>query len=92
MHLMIEERIKTLLSFKGVTYDEVAIKTGIGYSRWKNALNGRTKIRWEEIDAICNLFPEYEYWITRGKTAPEIGQISPELEETAQRYQGQGKG
>lgn len=87
----IEERIKIAIGHKKITYDELAIKTNIGYSRWKNALNGRTKIRWEEIDAICNLFPEYEYWITRGKTASEIGQISPEIETATHNYRKQGK-
>lgn len=88
--MIIEERIKKLLAFKKVTYDDVARKTEIGYSRWKNALNGRAKIRWEEIDAICNLFPEYEYWITRGKTLPESGQVSPEIEATQKNYKKTG--
>ena len=53
-------------------------------------MNKRTKIRWEEIDAICKIFPEYEYWITREKTAPEIGQISPETEKITDDYRKQG--
>lgn len=87
----IEERIKSALKFKGFNYQEISVKTEIPKARWDKALNGHLKLRWEEIDAICNLFPEYEYWITRGKTAPEIGQISPEIESTSNNYHKQGK-
>jgi len=87
----IEERIKTALKNKEMNYQEVSEKTGIPKARWDKALNGHLKLRWEEIDAICNLFPEYEYWITRDKTAPEIGQISPEIESTTDNYRKQGK-
>lgn len=86
----IEERVKNCLKIKGVKYQELAAKTGIAEGKWAKVLNGHNKLKWEEIDAICNLFPEYEYWITRGKTAPEIGQISPDIDETRASYQKQG--
>lgn len=67
-------------------------QTGIDRYRWGNIKNGKARLSADEIDAICKIFPEYAYWITTGKTIPEAGQVSPEIEATAQSYQKQGKG
>jgi len=87
---VIENRIKEALKKKGLKYQDLARETGIAEGKWAKALNGHNELKWKEVEAVCNLIPEYEYWITRGKTAPEIGQTSPELEATAQSYQEQG--
>ena len=88
---MIENRIKEALKAKGLKYQDLAAQTGIAEGKWAKALNGHNKLKWEEVEILCNLMPEYSYWLTSGKTAPEVGQISPELESTADNYHGQGK-
>ncbi|MDO9049081.1 MAG: DNA-binding protein [Methylobacter sp.] len=57
-------------------------KTGIKSTTWANVRLKKIRINEEHLEAIIKLFPEYAYWITTGKTLPEAGQISPELEET----------
>ena len=89
---MIEERIKQAIKHREMNYHDVESKTGFPESRWNKALNGHLKLRWEEVESITKLFPEFSYWITTGKTLPESGQISPEIEATAESYQKQGKG
>ncbi|MET0103181.1 MAG: hypothetical protein ABW078_15730 [Sedimenticola sp.] len=84
------ERISSIIKSSGITIDELAIKTGIGYSKWTNPLNGKQRFNEDHITALTTLFPEYAYWLTTGKTIPESGQISPEIEEL--RRSGQRKG
>lgn len=62
-------------------------KTGIKSTTWANVRLKKIRINEEHLDAIVKLFPEYAYWITTGKTLPEAGQISPELEETRKNLQ-----
>lgn len=57
-------------------------KTGIKSTTWANVRLKKIRINEEHLEAIIKLFPEYAYWITTGKTMPEAGQISPEIEET----------
>jgi len=57
-------------------------KTGIKSTTWANVRLKKIRINEEHLEAIIALWPEYAYWITTGKTMPEAGQISPELEET----------
>lgn len=59
-------------------------KTGIKSTTWANVRLKKIRINEEHIEAIIALWPEYAYWATTGKTIPEAGQISPEIEETRQ--------
>jgi len=86
------ERIKEVLKTKGVTQEELARATGIGYKRWVNVLNKQSKLRHEEIVALALVFPEFKHWIAFGETIAEAGQISPEIEATTNKNQGNEKG
>jgi transcriptional regulator with XRE-family HTH domain len=88
---VIENRIKEALKAKGLKYQDLAKETGIAEGKWAKALNGHNKLKWEEVEAICKLMPEYSYWLTSGKTAPESGQISPEIEKTTDDYHSTGR-
>lgn len=56
-------------------------QTGISAQQWSHVRNGRTTPDVKHIEAIGTLFPEYAYWIMTGKTIPEAGQTSPDLEQ-----------
>jgi hypothetical protein len=78
----IRDRLNKLIDHKGITPTELVEKTGIDRMKWANLKRLRVRAQQEHIEAIVDLWPEYAYWITTGKTLPEAGQISPELEET----------
>lgn len=90
--MKIEERARKVILFKELKSKDLEEKTGIDRDRWNNLrkTNPTAKVRAEEIEAICEIEPEYAYWITTGKTLPEAGQISPELEETRQKLNKAG--
>lgn len=56
-------------------------KTGIKSTTWANVRLKKMRFNEEHLEAIVKLWPEYAFWLTTGKTIPEAGQISPELEE-----------
>lgn len=85
------ERIKELEKLEELSREELANKTGIKYTRLRNAIGGQVKLRHEEIEAIGNAFPEYAFWIAYGKEIPEAGQISPMTKKTQIDYGQQGK-
>lgn len=85
------QRIKLLMELKELSKEAMTEKTGIKYSRLGNIFSGRAQLRHEEIELIGKAFPEYKLWIAYGETAPEIGQISPEIEEATANYRKQGK-
>lgn len=55
-------------------------QTGIDRYRWGNIRTGKARLSDAEIEAVVGLFPHYALWLVTGKVAPEVGQISPELE------------
>ena len=83
----IRDRINKLIDFKEIKPTELVEKTGIDRMKWANLKRSRVRAQQEHIEAIVALWPEYAYWITTGKTLPEAGQISPELEETRKNLQ-----
>lgn len=84
--------MRTLLNYKDAKTKELEEMTGIDRNRWNNVrkTNPTAKARAEEVEALAKLFPEYAYWLTTGKTLPEAGQISPEVEETRQKLEQAG--
>ena len=80
----ITERMHLLLNFKKAKSKELEETSGIDRDRWNNIRKTKptAKVRAEEVEALTKIFPEYAYWLATGKTLPQVGQISPELEET----------
>jgi hypothetical protein len=73
----------------GYNRTEFEQETGIPAKTWSNIENGLQKANEDHIEAIGRRWPEFAYWLVTGKTIPEAGQISPELEEIRKKL---GKG
>lgn len=55
--------------------------TGVKAASWKAVCEGRQRANEEHFEAIGTAWPEYSLWLLTGKTQPESGQTSPELEQ-----------
>jgi len=88
----ITERMQILIKFKNAKSKDLEDKTGIDRDRWNNIkkTNPTAKTRAEEVEALGKIYPEFALWLISGKTLPEAGQISPELEETHQKLNQAG--
>jgi hypothetical protein len=82
-----EDRYELLLALEKVKMTQLEEKTGIGRQRWHSVKNGKAKMRAEEIQALCTLYPEYTIWLATGQEQTEIGQISP-MTKRSQRANG----
>lgn len=71
-------------------YKEFEELTGIKRTAVKALYEGRQRFNEEHIEAICAAFPQYKIWFVFGETHPEIGQISPELEQVADDFRETG--
>lgn len=70
-------RIKEIEKVENLTREELARKIDITYTRLRNLVGGQTKFRMDDLEALCAVFPEYEYWIYTGKEILAAGQVSP---------------
>jgi transcriptional regulator with XRE-family HTH domain len=77
----VKERIRKLRESLKLDRSEFEAETGIKAKTWANVENGIQRANEEHIKAIIERWPMYAYWLTTGKTIPEAGQISPEIEE-----------
>lgn len=87
---MIRERLIEVITKKGLNNEDLEERTGIKASTWGNLRTRKQRANEDHIRAFNELWPEYAYWLTTGKTIPEAGQISPEMEETRQKLDRAG--
>ncbi|MCQ8130508.1 helix-turn-helix domain-containing protein [Methylomonas rivi] len=76
-----KEKIRKIREKSGMNRTEFAERTGIQAKTWSNIENGLQKANEDHLLAITKEWPEYALWLMTNQTAPECGQISPELEE-----------
>ena len=79
----IVSRIRPMREAEGMSRDEFARETGLKFQSVTNYELGRNKsIGSEQLEKITNhpRFQKYALWLVTGNTAPEAGQISPEIE------------
>lgn len=76
------QELRVHLNIKG---DEFCRKTGIKLDALRSIENKKQKVNGEHLELICEAFPEFAYWIATGKTLPDAGQISPEIEAMKSR-------
>lgn len=78
------EKIKKIREAEGISQFDFAVETGINMNTLRNYETGRREtMRSNELEKICQhpRFQKYTLWLMTGETAPEAGQISPEIEE-----------
>lgn len=78
---MIIDRVIELIDTLKITSKGMEDLTGIDRYKWGNIRGKKQKINEDYLEAINQVFPQYAYWIMTGKTIPEAGQISPEIEK-----------
>lgn len=83
-------RIKTLREAIGLTRDEFSVRAGIGATQLSNIEQKKQKAYAWHLEEIAKQWPEYAYWLMTGKILPEVGQISPELEEVREKLERAG--
>jgi transcriptional regulator with XRE-family HTH domain len=87
---LMRDRIRVLREFLGLTRREFAERCGLKRDTIDNIEKGNQKVNEDHIEAITSQWPEFAYWLVTGKTLPESGQISPEIEETRKNLKGAG--
>lgn len=65
--------------------------TGVKAASWKAVCEGRQRANEEHFEAIGAAWPEYSLWLLTGKTQPDAGQTSPELEQLKLLQENLGK-
>lgn len=85
------DRVKLLKTLEGVTYSDIAGKAGIEKKRLENMVGRKAKVRHEDIEAIAQVYPQYEVWLFTGKEFAADGQISPMTKEAKESLGTQGK-
>lgn len=65
--------------------------TGVKAASWKAVCEGRQRANEEHFEAIGVAWPEYSLWLLTGRTQPEAGQTSPELEQLKTLQENLGK-
>ena len=91
---MKKERLIALIDSLGESdrkkYVAFAEITGIKKDTLRNLCRGQQRFNDEHLEAIANVYPQYKMWFAFGETHPEIGQISPALDQVADDYSGTG--
>jgi len=78
---MIRERIIEIFDIMGLTSKKMEELTGIDRYKWGNIRGRKQKVNEDYLEALNQVFPQFSYWIMTGKTIPDAGQISPEIEK-----------
>ena len=77
------EKIGLIIKSEALSQEEFARETGIKYTTLQKYLQGRrASMSSSELEKITThpRFTKYALWLVTGTTAPESGQISPDIE------------
>lgn len=77
----INQRLRSLRDHLKLGRHDFSTSIGMKKQTLANIENERQQINGSYLEAICEAYPEYAYWLVTGKTLPEAGQTSPELEK-----------
>ncbi|SIS44579.1 helix-turn-helix transcriptional regulator [Neptunomonas antarctica] len=86
MSISVSEKIRAIRDSEGMGRKAFADKLGISQRTLESIENKGTDPSSSILKAICKGYPAYTFWLTLDTVNPEIGQISPELKETASEY------
>lgn len=72
-------KMKAIRSREGMTQSEFCQLLGFSLSTWKKYEAGITEMALSPFLVVANhsRFTKYALWLTTGRTAAEIGQVSP---------------
>ena len=82
--MIIGEKIKKIRESEGMAQFDFCVATGINISTLRNCEQGRRlSLGSTELLKITQhpKFEKYTLWLMTDQTAPQIGQVSPELEQ-----------
>lgn len=89
---MRKDRLIALINYEcgnsRTRYKDFSEKTGISKETLRAICDGRQRINEEIEDKIIGLYPQYKMWFVFGETYPELGQLSPDIEEVRQTQEG----
>lgn len=77
-----------LLLTQVVPLKDLAEPNSKEYVRWQNIKRGKVRVGIAEAELLAKKFPQYSLWIISGQVAPDIGQISPDLEQVKRSDSG----
>ncbi|TNF01144.1 MAG: XRE family transcriptional regulator [Bacteroidetes bacterium] len=77
----IDDRIRDLIKHVSLTSQQLAQSTGIKYVRWTTIRCGKAKVRAEEVEALCKLYPHFQMWVATGQVMPNERQVCPDHEK-----------
>ena len=72
-------RIKTVIEREipeEKRYKDLAVATEIGADSWRKLFDNKQRPTMQMIDAVCNLWPQYAFWIATGIDDCESGHIA----------------
>jgi transcriptional regulator with XRE-family HTH domain len=76
----LKQKLKLIIKTSGLTYAKFADLTSISLSSLKKYAGGESDAPFKVILKITASFPQYALWLTTNNVAPEVGQISPDIE------------
>ncbi len=78
--MTLQEKIKLIRKSCGLSQAKFSKEFDIPIKNIANYESGARKVSAEYLLKISEVFPQFALWLTTSKTAPEVGQISPEQE------------
>lgn len=80
----IGEKIKNIREAEAVAQFDFCVETGINIATLRNVEQGRRSPGSKELLKITTheRYKKYALWLMTGETAPQAGQISPEIEQS----------
>jgi len=71
------DRYRLLIQLESIKLPWLEKKTGVDRKRWSNVKLGHAEMKANDLQALCQVWPEYAYWLATGFERPDKGDISP---------------
>lgn len=78
--MTLQEKIKLIRNSFGLSQAKFSKEFDIPMKNIANYESGARKVAAEYLLKICEISPHFSLWLMTDKTAPEVGQISPDQE------------
>ncbi|UXJ53512.1 DNA-binding protein [Pseudomonas citronellolis] len=78
--MSITERALRLISQSNLS--ELTRAGNTDYNRWVSIKRGRARVGADEVEILGKVYPHYRWWLSTGEVLPEIGQTSPDHDQS----------